>query len=128
MTPDGRILFFDADPNSGRFQNTGSGGADDWRSGGGRHGGQAQPDDAPGRHSNWQGDGYGIWNGGGDGGGRGDWHGHGGNGDGRGGNGDGRGGEWNGGDWRGGSHGDGRGDGRWNGGGDHGGRRHGGDN
>jgi hypothetical protein len=96
MTPEGRILFFDADPRTGRFSNSAGGDGENWR--GGSRGSGSEPGSgyrpAPsgdsGRHhdnfsggaGDWQG---GNWNGGGD------WRGRGG-------------GDWRdrGGDWRGG--------------------------
>jgi len=119
MTPEGRILYFDADSRSGRYYSSGGdhgggarwrGGDDDdgprWRGGGSD---SNAGDDDEGRRSRWNG-GSGDWRPGGDtsewhnrdGGGRGDWRG-------------GRGtwGSNRGGDWRGGHNG-----------GDNGGRHH----
>jgi hypothetical protein len=125
MTPEGRILYFDADARSGRYFNSrgDDGGGAQWRRGGDDDGprwnnggsGPDQGDDDGGRRSHWNGSsdhwngGSGDWHGGGDNGwrnhdrgdGRGDWHG----GQGSWGN--------RGGDWRGGHNG-----------GDNGGRHH----
>ncbi|MBS0472368.1 MAG: hypothetical protein JSR60_14950 [Proteobacteria bacterium] len=98
MTPQGRILYFDADPETGRYRSTG-GGEGEWR--GGRRNDDARDNRGNGdggRHSNWRDDGsYGNWDNGNSGRDR-----------------NGRSGDWGGGDgpWRGGGHGGG---GRWNG-------------
>ncbi|HEX4301564.1 MAG TPA: hypothetical protein VHZ78_02135 [Rhizomicrobium sp.] len=134
MTPEGRILFFNADADSGRY--TDSGGGDvgrQWRGDGGRRGGDDQPanENNGGNRSHWNGDG------GDDNGGSGDWRArHGGNNGGgdpqRDGGGDWRdrqgGGETGGGDrqrgqgdW---NRGGGRGSGGWHSGGDNGGGGH----
>ena len=114
MTPEGRILYFNADAESGRFS---SGGDDGQSTGGGRRWDRGGRDDEQGPSDNDGGARRSHWNG--DGGG-GDWHARHDNG----------GGEWNGGggrDWHerhGGDNG-GRGDhGGWRGGhgGDNGGR------
>ena len=103
MTPDGRILFFDAEPHSGRYFNSGDNEVGrQWRHGGsGDDGGPRwrSRDDSQGGDDDGGDHGRRNWNGGDDGprdsGGNGDWRGR------RdGGNGDGRGGNW-GGDWRG---------------------------
>jgi len=131
MTPEGRILYFDADARSGRYYNSGGDDGGGWRHGGEDQshwrdrGGDSQPgmtdDDNGSRHRDWNGgdhgggdwmrdrDGGGEWRGPRPGGEGGDWHGgHGNWGGGR--------GDWGGrggGDWRGG-HGNG----------DHGGPHH----
>ncbi len=123
MTPEGRILYFNADAETGRYSSAGGDGGDGGRQwDGGRHGhdgdeGDSQSEgDSGGRRSHWNGD-----NGGGS-----DWHDRHDRGDG---------GRWNGGgdrDWRGGGdwHGQGGGGDRGGRGGWHGGdgRHHGNDN
>lgn len=113
MTPDGRILFFDANTRTGRYNLSGGGNGDRWNNGGGRwnDNGRDEDDDDGDRRprNNW---------GNGDSGGSGPWQ-------------DGRGGRWRdntGGDWGGrGGRGDWGGHGGDNGG-RHGGGRHGRDN
>ncbi len=123
MTPEGRILYFNADAETGRYSSGGGGGGDGgggrWN-GGGRHSHDGDPGDSQsdgdgggGRRSHWNGDGGG-----------GDWrdrH------DDGGGRWNGGGGRWNGGgnhDWRGGRGGDGGDHGGWH----RGGRQRGNDN
>jgi hypothetical protein len=130
MTPEGRILFFNADADSGRYSS--SNGEDvgrQWRENGERH--PARDDDQPygdndrGPRSHWNGgdgdNGGGDWRArrGGNDGGQGDWA-----------SGRPRGGDWRDrqsgggqGDWRGG-RGDTHGGGDWHGGGQGGGHHH----
>jgi hypothetical protein len=98
MTPEGRILFFDADARTGRFAPSLGDDGEHWRGGGrgeptGREGGPP-PEDRGRHHDNFSG-GANAWPGVGDLQGRsgGDWHGHGG-GDWRGGRGVGDNGGW----------------------------------
>ncbi|MEJ0027311.1 MAG: hypothetical protein WDN01_14900 [Rhizomicrobium sp.] len=119
MTPEGRVLYFDADANTGRYSNSGGDQGNGWRRSRGDgedHGRRGRWNTEPG-DSDGDGDsrggGRGNWQGGGDWRGRdnsggGDWHGHG-----RDGGSWHRGGNWGGGDWRGGGNG-----------GDNGGRHH----
>jgi hypothetical protein len=101
LTPEGRILYFEADARTGRYWAT-NGEGSRWQGGQDWHGGNRNrddgppPDDSSARRSHWNGDG--------DGGTAGDWH------------------RSGGGDWRGGSDG-GRNGGSW---GDRGGWRGGG--
>src|ERR1700743_3815268 len=105
MTPDGRILYFDADARTGRYSSAGGDEGSQWR----RRGEEGAQNDARGRRDHWNGDGgdHG-WRGGDDNDGNGNWRG---GGDWRGqGN-----GEWRGqgnGDWHGGRGGN-RGGGNW---------------
>jgi hypothetical protein len=103
MTPDGRVVWFDADARTGRVLGSG-GGRHDFANGGGPY---DRPQD--GGRGNYYGGGQGNWNGGQQGN-RGNW------------NGGGRG------NWNGGGKGNGGGGRRWGGGfwGGRGGNRHGG--
>jgi hypothetical protein len=127
MTPEGRILYFDADTRSGRYRNYGGDDGGQWRGGGDHswHGDGGQQDEGGDsrHHDNWNGSGAGNS---GDGGGY--WGARRGGEDDRGrrDGGGGHGGDWgggHGGDWGGGRAGDWRGG---HGGGDNGGHHHGG--
>lgn len=93
MTPEGRILYFDADARTGRFSSSGGDAGEHWRGGDRSRGGPDDGDEPPasdsrGRHrDNWNG-GSGDWQGGGrwrERGDGGDWRERGGGGDWRGG-------------------------------------------
>ncbi len=109
MTPEGRILYFDADARTGRYLNSGGDDGGQWRGGGGRRGRGGDSDGGDGSErpprNHWNGDGDwypgegGDWRGGGRHDDGGDWRGR------RGGDwSGGRGGDWRGGHGRGGGH------------------------
>lgn len=103
VTPEGRIIYFDADAESGRYRSSGGSG---WRSEGRQDESGYGRDEGRSRFVGGGESGGGRYGGGDWGGGHGDWHGHGGGG-----------GNWHGsggGNWHGGGAGNGHGGGRGN--------------
>jgi hypothetical protein len=124
MTPEGRVLYFDADARTGRYSNSGGDEGAGWRHRGGGDDERQRPANDGGHHNNWNGDGGDGWpgnRGGDDGegwrrGGDGSWRNRDNGGDGNWRRGNGGGGEWrggrgDGGGWRGGHMGGGNGGG-----------------